>query len=99
MREETTNFYGMLNFGEEFDNGQALSGNVGVRYVKTDITGGGRRWLHRIAALDPTNAASNPRTYLPELAAYLDQADTAINIDNSYEYWLPSMNVKVGTDG
>ncbi|MCR9222723.1 MAG: TonB-dependent receptor [Hyphomonas sp.] len=94
VREETTNFYGMLNFGEEFDNGQALSGNVGVRYVKTDITGGGVGGFSEFADLDPTNAASNPRTYLPELAAYLDQADTQIGIDNSYEYWLPSLNVK-----
>lgn len=94
VSERTTNFYGMLNFGEEFDNGQALSGNVGVRYVKTKITGGGVGGFTEFADLDPATAASNPRTYLPELAAYLDRDDTRINIGNDYEYWLPSLNVK-----
>lgn len=95
VKEETINLYGMLNFGNEFDNGQALSGNIGVRYVKTDITGGGIGGFSEFTDLDGTaNDASNPRTYLPELAAFLDQADTVINIDNSYEYFLPSLNVK-----
>lgn len=98
VNEKTMNFYGMLSFGNEFDNGQALSGNVGVRYVKTDITGGGIGGFSEFAEItDPTDAAqvaSNPRTYLPELAAYLDQADRFIEIENSYEYVLPSLNVK-----
>ena len=95
VKEETINLYGMLNFGGEFDNGQALSGNVGVRYVKTDITGGGVGGFSEFADLNGTDDDdSNPRTYLPELAAFLDQADSVINIDNSYEYFLPSINVK-----
>lgn len=96
VNEKTTNFYGMLNFGNEFDNGQALSGNVGVRYVKTDTTGGGIGGFSEFADLvgTPEEIASNPRTYLPELAAYMDQVDQNITIDNSYEYWLPSLNVK-----
>ncbi len=96
VKEETMNFYGMVNFGNEFDSGQALSGNFGVRYVKTDITGGGVGGFSEFAEIIPgvTNPASNPRTYLPELAAYLDQADQVITIDNGYEYWLPSLNVK-----
>ncbi|MEL6857052.1 MAG: TonB-dependent receptor [Pseudomonadota bacterium] len=95
VNEKTTNVYAMLNFGNEFDNGQALSGNVGLRYVKTDITGGGIGGFSEFAEItDPADAASNPRTYLPELAAYLDQADTFLEIDNSYEYVLPSLNVK-----
>ena len=95
VKEQTTNLYGMLNFGDEFDNGQALSGNIGVRYVKTDITGGGVGGFSEFAQFNPAqDPASNPRTYLPELAAYLDQADQVIGIDNSYEYWLPSLNLK-----
>lgn len=95
VKESTTNFYGMLKFGNEFDNGQAMSGNVGVRYVKTDITGGGIGGFSEFAQLDGTSdPAANPRTYLPELAAFLDQPNQFINIDNSYEYWLPSLNVK-----
>ena len=95
VNEKTTNVYAMLNFGNEFDNGQALSGNIGLRYVKTDITGGGIGGYSEFAELlDPAEADSNPRTYLPELAAFLDQADDFLEIDNSYEYVLPSLNVK-----
>ena len=93
VNEQTTNIYGMLNFGEEFDNGQALSGNIGIRYVKTDITGGGIGGFSEFPELTTPDPA-NPRTYLPELAAYLDQADTQISIDSGYEYWLPSFNLK-----
>ena len=95
VKEQTMNLYGMLNFGNEFDNGQALSGNVGLRYVKTDITGGGIGSFSEFAAFagDATDA-SNPRTFLPELAAYLDQANGPIEVDNTYEYFLPSVNVK-----
>lgn len=95
VKEKTTNLYGMINFGNEFDNGQAMSGNFGVRYVKTDITGGGVAGFSEFSELatDP-NPASNPRTYLPELAAFFDQANQFNAIDNSYEYWLPSLNVK-----
>jgi len=95
VNEKTTNIYAMLNFGNEFDNGQAISGNVGLRYIKTDITGGGIQSFGEFNELEGTaDDASNPRTYLPELAAYLDQADTALSIDSGYEYVLPSLNVK-----
>ncbi len=95
VNEKVTNLYGMLNFGEEFDNGQALSGNVGLRYVRTEITGGGQGTWAEFNPLDGTASdASNPRTFLPELAAYLDQTDQFIEIENSYEYFFPTLNVK-----
>lgn len=96
VKEETVNLYGMLSFGQEFEGGQALSGNVGLRYVKTDNTGGGTVAYGEFAPLsgDPVADASNPRNFLPELAAYLDQQDGANTIDSSYEYWLPSLNLK-----
>ncbi|MEM9179306.1 MAG: TonB-dependent receptor [Pseudomonadota bacterium] len=95
VNEETISVFGMLNFGNEFDNGQALSGNIGVRYVKNDTTGGGIGSFSEFSALvgDATDG-SNPRTFLPELAAYLDQANQPIEISNGYEYFLPSLNVK-----
>ena len=95
VNEKVMNLYGMLNFGNEFDNGQALSGNIGVRYVKTDVSGPGVETFAQFNDLNGTDDDdSNPRTYLPELAAFLDQADTGVDIDNSYEYFLPSVNVK-----
>ncbi|MCR9078324.1 MAG: TonB-dependent receptor [Hyphomonadaceae bacterium] len=97
VTEETTNLYAMLKFGNEFDNGMSLEGNFGARYVKTDITGAGNLSYNEYAVLDdgdPSNDASNPRTYLPETAALLDQPNESISADRSYEYWLPSLNVK-----
>lgn len=95
VNEQTTNLYGMVKFGEEFENGQALSGNFGVRYVSTEISGGGIQSYGEFAEIQPgDDPASNPRTYLPELAAYLDVANESLTIDNEYEYWLPSLNVK-----
>ncbi|MEO1322145.1 MAG: TonB-dependent receptor, partial [Pseudomonadota bacterium] len=96
VNEQTMNLYGMLNFGNEFDNGQALSGNIGVRYVKTDITGGGIGTYSEFAVLtgDADQDAANPRNFLPELAAFLDQQNAPIEVDNSYEYFLPSLNMK-----
>lgn len=95
VNEKVTNLYGMLNFGNEFDDGTALSGNVGLRYVRNETTGGGIGTYSEFAQLngDATDG-SNPRTFLPELAAYLDQANQPIEISNSYEYLLPSLNVK-----
>ena len=93
VKEQTTNLYGMLNFGQEFENGQALSGNVGMRYVRTENTGGGQLGFAEFAPdnpLDPTE----PRDFLPELAALMDTATAPNSITNSYEYWLPSLNVK-----
>lgn len=35
--EETKALYFMMKFGQEFDNGRSVSGNVGVRWVRTDF--------------------------------------------------------------
>ena len=41
--EQTTAFYGMVNFGNDdpFGNGVTLEGNIGLRYVETDIQSDG----------------------------------------------------------
>lgn len=93
VKEETVNFYAMMNFGQEFSGGQALSGNFGLRYVRTEITGGGVLGYAEFAPDDPTDA-TEPRDFLPELAALLDTANGPNSIDHSYEYWLPSLNAK-----
>lgn len=93
VKEQTTNFYGRMNFGQEFSNGQSVTGNFGLRYVRTDTTGGGFVGYAEFAEDDPLDA-TQPRDFLPETAAYLDQANQANTIDNSYEYWLPSFNVR-----
>ncbi len=93
VQEKTTNLYGMVNFGQEFDSGQSVVGNFGLRYVRTENTGGG---VLGYAAFAPDNPADNtqPRDFLPDLAALLDTPNTRTSLDSSYEYWLPSFNAK-----
>ncbi len=93
VREETTNLYGMVRFGQEFDSGQAVSGNFGLRFVRTENTGGGFIGYAEVAADDPGNPTQE-RDFLPEVAAFLDQPNEFASIDNSYEYLLPSFNMK-----
>lgn len=96
VQEKTTNLYGMVNFGQESDTGVAINGNLGLRYVRTENTGGGIINYGAFAPLtgDPVADATNPRNFLPQLAAYLDQPNMENAIDSSYEYWLPSLNLK-----
>jgi len=93
VREETTNFYVQFNYGQEFSNGQSVTGNFGLRYVSTETTGGGIAAFAEFAEDDPANTTQE-RDFLPELAAYLDQANIANSIDDSYEYILPSFNLR-----
>lgn len=87
VKEETVNLYAMVKFGQEFENGQALSGNAGLRYVRTENSGGGVLGYAEI--VDPV-----ARGFLPETAALFDTANAPNTIDNSYDYVLPSVNVK-----
>ncbi len=93
VREETTNFYTQVNYGQEFSNGQSISGNFGLRYVKTETTGGGIASYAELAEDNPADP-TQPRDFLPELAAYLDQANQVNSIDAGYEYLLPSFNMR-----
>ena len=61
--------------------------------MRTDNTGGGFLSFAEFAPDDPLNN-TEARDFLPELAAYLDQPNTPNSIDNSYEYVLPSFNLK-----
>jgi len=93
VREETFNLYAQMNFSDEFANGQSIGGNFGLRYVRTDTSGAGLLGFAELAQDNPADPLQ-PRDFLPETAAYLDQANRANSIDNSYEYWLPSFNLR-----
>lgn len=93
VREETINLYGMVNFGQEFDNGQSVVGNVGLRYVRTDNSGGGVIGFAEFAPDDPLDD-EQPVDFLPELGDLLDTPNQPNSLDNDYEYFLPSLNVK-----
>lgn len=94
VKEETINFYGRLDFGNEFKNGMSLEGNIGVRYTKTDVEGIGTRTF---AEIDNNNApGQNPIDFSPEAVAYFAQADIDQSgpIDSD-DRWLPSLNLKL----
>lgn len=94
VREEVTNLYGRLDFGNEFNNGMSLEGNIGVRYTSADVSGVvGNNFIEVANGNAP---GQNPIDFSPEAVAYLAQADTSEEgVDlSSDDRWLPSLNVK-----
>jgi TonB-dependent receptor len=105
--ERTSNAYVRLDFGSDLgDNGMSLGGNIGVRFVKTTLTSNGSTAYQ---AFNPdTQTASttgaprtsdaesrdDPRDFLPETTAFLEQAARAIAVDQEDTKWLPSLNLK-----
>lgn len=90
--EKSQNFYGRLDFGNEFDNGMSIDGNVGVRYTNSDVSGTGG--LDYIAV-----TSAEVLTFAPEAAAYFNQADAQFDGEfSSTDFWLPSFNVKWNLD-
>lgn len=93
ITEKTTNLYARLDFGNEFNNGMSIDGNIGVRYTSSDVTGVGA--LQYINVVNNNAAGQNPIDFSPEAVAYFEQAD----VDRSGKFsederWLPSLNVK-----
>ncbi|RZV41474.1 MAG: TonB-dependent receptor [Acidimicrobiales bacterium] len=87
--EETINLYARFDFGNEFDNGMSLDGNVGVRYTKSEVSGTGGFDYAEIFSPEA-------RTFAPETTAYFDQADTSVEGEfSSNDFWLPSINLKL----
>ena len=86
--EDNQAFYAKLNFGNEFDNGMSLTGNIGLRYTNTDVSGD--RGINYAE-----NTSTEVETFAPEAAAYTQQADfTDFSDLSSDDHWLPSLNVK-----
>ncbi len=95
VNEKVTNFYARLDFGQEFENGMALSGNVGLRYADAQVTGDR---IFQYADIDTSefNSGSQPIDFRPETVAFSLQPTVTIADDDlqSSERWLPSLNVK-----
>ena len=102
INEKTTNIYGRLDFGNEFENGMSLEGNVGVRYTKTDVSAVGELVYADIRSLDFQNGGT-PSTgdlqslrFTPEAVAYSSRPNEAIDGEiGSDDRWLPSLNLKL----
>ena len=115
--------YAMLSFGsDDFVGGTRMSGNIGVRYVKTDTTSASSRGPGAAADLGlgdpfdvrcqlravPAGAPNAGATQRPggicllgeeaynDLQQFLDGSFQPTSVDNSYDYFLPSANVRLG---
>ncbi|MEW4449438.1 TonB-dependent receptor [Qipengyuania sp. JC766] len=113
--------YGMLSFGSDDLFGDVrMSGNVGVRYVRTDLTSASSRGPGTLDGLNiaqPFDVRCAPRarpaeagggTAIPggicnigeeaylALQNFVDGSFTYTPIKNSYDYFLPSLNLKFG---
>lgn len=89
VTEKTLNLYTRLDFGNEFDNGMSVDGNVGLRYTKADVSGVGGLSFSEITS-------AQTLAFAPEAAAYFAQDDIDRSGEfSSNEYWLPSFNAKL----
>jgi TonB-dependent receptor len=103
ITEETQNAYVRFDFGHDIgSNGMSIDGNVGVRFVKSDLSSNGSLAYDDFDAdqiesgkrTPDAESHDHPRDFLPETAAYLDQMATPYVVDQSDTKWLPSLNIK-----
>lgn len=114
IRETNNAAYVMARFDNEFANGWKLSGNVGVRYSKTDRSSDGFLAFPvpsspfpteaNCAVVPPAGQEPPPFCTLPletrnAARAYTNGALTPSHVEIDYEYWLPSVNVKLEMGG
>ncbi|MDR7048705.1 TonB-dependent receptor [Duganella sp. 3397] len=94
VQEKTKAFYTQLRFGFD-DLKYPVDGNLGVRYVKTDMTAAGYTVFKPNMPAIPAGAAVTG-VAIPNIGAIASAAD----FRNSYNNLLPSLNLRLkGTDG
>jgi len=114
VNEKSKAAYVMLRFGgpETNPGGINITGNVGVRYVRTEIESHGQvgfpiaNWYNTALAqdqgdCDPSDNTANQATDIqcwltPALLAYSNGAGRANTLDKVYTNVLPSFNVRFG---
>jgi TonB-dependent receptor len=97
VREKVQNYYGRLDFGNEFDNGMSIEGNIGVRYTSVDVSGlSGSNFINVIEDRGPDGDDPVPSDFSPEAVDFFNQADIAVQDADlsSDDAWLPSLNLK-----
>ena len=88
VTEKVTALYGRLDFGNEFDDGTSLDGNIGLRYVEATVSGAGE------ISYVPITAGPSV-TFTPEAIAFMNQASAPLSGKfNTVDHWLPSLNLK-----
>jgi TonB-dependent receptor len=85
IREQSTGFYTEVN-GDVDVGDQRLRYNVGVRWVRTDQTVGGR-----VSISDPRNTLADGSS-IPDGSRYPNVVNF-VETERKYENWLPSANV------
>jgi TonB-dependent receptor len=104
--------YVMLRFGgrDAALFGLNVRGNVGARYVQTDVTSSGGvsfpvpTWYNAVRATPCNapltgNAVTNLSCWLtPDLLAFSNGGGAGNDLGTKYENWLPSFNVRFGID-
>ncbi|HMN46612.1 MAG TPA: TonB-dependent receptor [Povalibacter sp.] len=109
VNETSKAAYLMLKFGGEDSTlfGMKVRGNVGVRYVETEVTSSGgvafptSTWYTNTAATPCntplTDNVTNISCWLtPELLAFSNSGGADNDLGTTYENWLPSFNVRFG---
>ncbi len=110
VRERNLAFYLMANFDSEFSNGMTFSGNAGVRYTRTKRSSSGYLQVANNPGSIPTEAtcaAVPPDQSPPPFCTFtpgerqaardfLNGALTESEANLTYDYWLPSINLKLG---
>jgi TonB-dependent receptor len=91
IAEDTTNAYVRFDFLNDFDNGQTIQGNIGVRYIKTDVNSTGTFVFAPI--FDPV-----AQGFVPELTAYMSSGSVTNTVERDYSFVLPSFNMKWNLD-
>jgi TonB-dependent receptor len=107
VHEETQSAYTMLRFGNDLSNGQRVSGNIGLRWTKTDREAegffafqlGAFQSEAECAVAPPPGQTLSPFCQLTpavrqEARNWANGAVTPNTAKASFEYWLPSLNVK-----
>jgi TonB-dependent receptor len=98
--EVITNLYVRVDIMHDLDNGMALDGNFGVRYVKHNLDSTGSFQYSPFGPDEQTNPVEiepfdNVRDFLPETAEFFDQAPLDRVVSISEDYYLPSLNLKL----
>ncbi len=107
--EQTEALYAMIKFGNDFDNGRSVSGNVGVRWVRTDFSADGTIGYAPPTLASEEDCIPDPEQPTAGLPVFCDVplaererarrfatgGSDPIVVDNVYENWLPSFNLKV----
>jgi TonB-dependent receptor len=104
LNEETKSAYGMVRFSQDFRGDVRLTGNAGVRYVTTDREASGllaypTGATYGEAQCAPPAAATGFCALTPavraQVRAWANGATTPIVANAKFDYWLPSLNVKL----